>query len=514
MGARPSSFAKPPEEPKVPERVWSPQQEDIFTWFKTGCIIPVDNYVPVQHLVVRARAGTGKTTTIIDGVQQAPETAILVAAFNKKIAQELTRRISGPEGKVEAMTLHSLGNRFIGREWRGMRVKDYKPGQLTRAEWLTEQVQGDNLPKPIRRLISELHTKVREMVPLTRTREDVMALALQFNLLPDQGWGKYNDGFVVDAAYEAVQFAVNTEPRYDVGIDFADMIFLPLVWNLLRPEFDMVVIDEAQDLTVAQLTMAQKVCSGRICVVGDDKQAIYGFRGADSGSIDRLKRELGATELPLTVTYRCGQSIVERAQTLVPDITADPSNSVGTIDTCLADDVVQLAAPGDFVLSRLNAPLVSLTLQLLGAGKRAHMVGREIGKSITRILWSLKAESTPLLELLTKLQNWESKRVTKAANFGDLDAVDRIQDQAGMIRAVAQDVETSRQLMQKVEFLFEDDPERDQVILSSVHKAKGLESSRCFVLRDTFYRRGRTQDEDNCMYVAITRAKTHLTFVN
>ena len=50
---------------------------------------------------------------------------------------------------------------------------------------------------------------------------------------------------------------------------------------------------------------------------------------------------------------------------------------------------------------------------------------------------------------------------------------------------------------------------------SAIHRTlpRSLQSERVFVLADTFYRRGRTPEEDNCMYVAVTRAKTHLTLV-
>ena len=58
---------------------WSEQQESIFGWFREG----------EGNLVVRARAGTGKTTTIIEAITYAPEEKILLAAFNRKIADEL-----------------------------------------------------------------------------------------------------------------------------------------------------------------------------------------------------------------------------------------------------------------------------------------------------------------------------------------------------------------------------------------------------------------------------------------
>ena len=51
---------------------WDVQQGRIFAWFESGS----------GNLIVRARAGTGKTTTIIEGAQRAPETRILLADFN------------------------------------------------------------------------------------------------------------------------------------------------------------------------------------------------------------------------------------------------------------------------------------------------------------------------------------------------------------------------------------------------------------------------------------------------
>src|SRR5262245_2928107 len=56
------------------DRNWSPQQTAVFDWFNAGA----------GNLIVRARAGTGKTTTIIEGIARANEKSILLAAFNTK----------------------------------------------------------------------------------------------------------------------------------------------------------------------------------------------------------------------------------------------------------------------------------------------------------------------------------------------------------------------------------------------------------------------------------------------
>ena len=91
--------------------VWSAQQNAIFRWFKEG----------EGNLVVEARAGTGKTTTIIEAVKSAPEKTILLAAFNKRIKEELESRItSSPH--IEAKTLHAIGFMLVREYWPGVRV--------------------------------------------------------------------------------------------------------------------------------------------------------------------------------------------------------------------------------------------------------------------------------------------------------------------------------------------------------------------------------------------------------
>ena len=488
-------------------RVWSDQQQSIFDWFekKAGNV----GFPCNPNLIVRARAGCGKTTTIIEGVNRAPEDFILVCAFNKRSAEELSTRITNPS--CEAKTLHSLGFTAIRRQWSRISVSK----GTTRADFLTDQCAKD-APKQIRKMISNLHTKVRDMgVPLTFG--DVQRTALFFDLVPDDGWGTYDLTYVVNAAIGAAEHASRIEPRLDVGIDFADMIYLPLAWNLLTPDYHLVVVDEAQDMTMAQLTMAQRSCSGRICVVGDDRQAIYGFRGADSGSLDRLKHELSAVELPLVTTYRCAQSIVRKAQGLVPDIQAGSGNPEGIVDVLSLPEALQQVSGGQFILSRINAPLVSITLSLIRQKKRARMAGRDIGAGIRALLNKLTKGNTyqPIDTMLEALQVWESKTVTRLANYGQLELVDRCHDQADTIRALAEDTDeqTVAGLISTLDWLFEDEHDTTTIVCSSVHKAKGLEADRVYVLMESLYRRGVTDEERNIHYVATTRAKSHLTEV-
>jgi superfamily I DNA/RNA helicase len=285
----------------------------------------------------------------------------------------------------------------------------------------------------------------------------------------------------------------------------------------------MVVVDEAQDMTTVQLAIAKGMLNpdGNIVVVGDDKQAIFAFRGADSEALDNLKRELNADELGLTTTYRCGKNIVALAQNYVADFRAADTNADGVVSECSIDAVTGAAAGGDFILSRVNAPLVSIAMKLLRSGKRARVAGRDIGAGLRNLVRKLKARSIP--ELLAKLEAWrnkESRRIEaqiaaakngrKAALNAKLEA---IEDQAEMLASLVDGASSVSDIEARIEALFTDDGLGDagMIVCSSVHRSKGLEAKRVFVLRDTL--RSNSQEELNICYVAITRAKHELVFV-
>lgn len=484
-------------------RSWSVQQVAIFDWFATPQAI-------IEHLVVRARAGTGKTTTIIEGVNRAPEQNILLCAFNKRIADELTSRITNP--RATAKTLHAIGFQIVRRYKPSVRILNGSE----RADWLAATVCGAKAPDTIVKLVAKLHTKGREIKPRARHLGELTDIAENFECEPDETWAAqgFDTPYVEAMALGAMELAANDTTR---GIDFSDMIFLPVRNHWMAKTYDLVVVDEAQDMTTAQLEIAAGVCKGRICIVGDDRQAIYGFRGADSNSLDRLKAELRAVELGLTTTYRCGRSIVEIAAELVPDFTAGPDNPVGTVTDTTYDKLTGTVALGDFVLSRVNAPLVSLAMSFLKSGKRTRIAGRDVGAGLRNLIRKLckgrAASSIP--QLLQRIAAWETKEVDRllAANRGEA-RVGMVHDQAEMLIELASASSSITDMENRIDALFTDDGlgQAGIITCSSVHRAKGLEADRVFVLEDTLNRRG-GQEEINIRYVAITRAKSTLVWV-
>lgn len=494
----------------------SHDQNAIAEWFA--------NFASRHHLIVRARAGTGKTTTILWAVKQVPRWAqVILCAFNAVIADELKKRLAeDPEGhpNAEAATLHAIGYRALRRFWEGVRVeKDDERGQ--RVQMLAEIGAGEQAPDPILRLVAKLCTLGRENAPLAQSWEDLVDLAWDHECVPEKEWEEHGWGVaeVCKATYAAMQ-AATKKTRL---IDFADMIYLPLRLDMFRPIYDLVVVDEAQDMSAAQLLIAQRIHNkpaGRICVVGDDRQAIYAFRGADSGALDRLKKELDAEELGLKTTYRCGRSIAALAAAIVPDFACGPMNPAGSVTVADELQMLERVKPGDFILSRINAPLAAHCLSLLRKGVPAVVRGRDIAKSLTTIVRNLAkgkaSKSIPFfLERLAADKEKQAKRLEKSGVKNLEIRLEQLSDKYDTLAEIAAVCVSVDTLCKQIDSLFEDSKSGRVVMLSSIHKAKGLEAEQVWVLRDTLRHRGARSsiEEQNLAYVAYTRAKNSLVIV-
>lgn len=495
-------------------RVWSDQQKKIFHWFATSKI----GKKIFKNLIVVARAGTGKTTTIVEAINHIEEgLEVLLAAFNKRIAAELVARVSHPNATVK--TLHAVGYAIILEYWQRVKIAN---GDL-RARALALEVCGKETPNTILRLVMKLHTKAREITPYILDDPEwfdtMNRLAMQFECDPEPFWRSqgYDLRYVIGHAMDCVQLAKDQDDCPSSGIDYADMIFIPLVKGWAIPRYDVGVVDEAQDMTVAQLELFRRVIKpdGRICVIGDDRQAIYAFRGADSRSLERLREELQAGELGLTRTYRCGKRIVAEArEKFVPDFEADESNSDGVIRTIVREDLIDEVQYGDFILSRLNAPLAGYAMQLLKQQRRARIAGRDIGQTIKQTLRKFTKDSDSIETCLDKLRVHYEKQFKRFTVLKWEAKIAELNDMTDTLKELILGCDHVDEIEPLIDHLFSDDGLGDKglVTLSSVHKAKGLEADRVYVLGWTL-RTGKNQEEDNIHYVAMTRARDVLTMV-
>jgi len=505
----------------------SVQQQAVIDWVTGG----------KGSLELVARAGCGKTFTLmaaIDAIAEHKLGDVALMAYNKSIATELKNRLVAKkiDWKVaQAGTVHSFG--FAA--WRKVapKVEVDENKSYTIIDSMVDKAAHKCVYRDAAPLIAKVvaHAKGRAFGHLINqcSREAWLDIWEHFGLdeeLADAGPHSQSD--VLRAACKV--FKRSLELCSEV-IDFDDMILAPLVFKARFWPKDWILVDESQDTNPARRALALamlKPRTGRMIFVGDDRQAIYGFTGADSDSMAQLKHVTSATTLPLNVTYRCPKSVVQLAQSIVADITAHDSAPQGVVRAIEYNDLFDSAlTKADAILCRNTAPLINCAYALISAGTPCRVEGREIGTGLIKLArrWKVSA----LDKLLDKLEEYEARETAKLMSQDKESAVEGLQDKLACLRLMIERVtrkglHSVNDLVAEITTMFGDVKEgqvADVLMLGTIHRSKGREWPRVFILGRTRFlpspyakKEWQQVQEQNLEYVAITRAQQELIDVD
>lgn len=466
------------------------------------------------NAVINAVAGSGKSTTLVNALKLIPsDQSVLFLAFNKSIVEELKIKV-GNMPNVTIRTLHSLGASALMKQLHTDTDRDkYKV-------WVNTGVKFGNIAPTLElepEEIDEYKSNIRKLIDLMRVNL-CESVADGAELAWKHGLNLYDNE--PEIAWKAIQWG-----KGDVTtIDFTDMIYLPNIMRIRMPRYDWVLIDECQDLNAAQRGMFLKCIKdgGRFIAVGDPQQAIYGFAGADVLSFNLLKSLPNTVELPLSVCYRCDAEIIKKAQTIVPQIEARDGAPEGVINDKAKMAEIQ---DGDMILCRNTAPLTNLCMKYIASGVKAYIKGKDIGTNLINMLE--KTRRTNIREALNVLNKELEKIASKVAQKERCDLAEARKsstyevyfDKIQAIEVLSEGLTQTRQLVSRIEEIFSDES-RKGIVLSTIHKAKGLEADRVFIAcPDKLYNKRAMQiawmaeQERNLVYVAYTRAKHYLGFI-
>ncbi len=227
----------------------------------------------------------------------------------------------------------------------------------------------------------------------------------------------------------------------------------------------------------------------------------------------------GVKCFPLTVTRRCPKCHVDLAQAIVPQIRAMDDAPIGAIQVVSEPAALDLMQPGDLVLCRVNAALIPTAYGLLRRGVKAVIRGRDIAQGLLSLISKLEQQSTDLPSLVTRLREYRYEELQRLAPLGDKAAgrVGALMDKCDCLEELISGVRSVAELRGRIESLFADfEPDgrpREAVILGTIHRTKGLEGERVFVLKPELLphpmakREWEYVQEENCAYIAVTRAK-------
>lgn len=478
----------------------SPYQQNVFNFIKNGR----------GNAIVEAVAGSGKTTTIIQSLSFIPKgKSVLFLAFNKSVVNELKMKVPR---HVEVSTYHSVGFRALRFALRGRRINVNNDKTYNLIKSLTFKDKQE---------FAIYAGAIKQLVGLAKSYGvGVLDNALSLDNIAEHHdlFHRYPEELNFDKLKEYVETVLSKSRKMTSSIDFDDMIFMPMVIGASFKRYDYVFIDEAQDTSHVQRHLLNKMLKfrGRLIAVGDSSQAIYGFRGADSNSMNAIKEAFNATALPLSICYRCAKSIVTKAQTVNDQILPFEKNGEGKV-RFQANYQPSDFGNKDAILCRNAAPIVGMAFSLIRNGISPNVLGRDIGKGLVTLCNKWKSV-TKIDALLEKLRSTYELAVTKAK--GDESKVVALSDQIETIKIFVGECPDNRvsTLVSIINNFFSETTD-NRITLCTVHKSKGLEWHKVFLLdpdkfQPSWVRMEWQQvQERNIEYVAITRAKDELVYI-
>ncbi|MBW2454454.1 MAG: UvrD-helicase domain-containing protein [Deltaproteobacteria bacterium] len=284
----------------------------------------------VEHdlgpLLVLAGAGSGKTGVVTRRIARlikrgVPAAAILAMTFTNRAAAEMRERVVRSLGQrategLRVCTFHRFGLEVLSREARALGLRG---GRFAIYD------QGDCL--------GVLRTAMRNLV--AGRNYDLGAVLNRISLAKNAFVDA--EGYATQASRSEDEYDEITAlifPRYQATLqglqafDFDDLVCEPVrlwrrrddVLERWRMRFRYVIVDEYQDTNAAQLAMLRLLCAEHrnLCVVGDDDQAIYAWRGADVGNIlDFDKHFPGTKVVRLERNYRSTAAVLDVANAVL-----------------------------------------------------------------------------------------------------------------------------------------------------------------------------------------------------
>ncbi|HEX2242022.1 MAG TPA: ATP-dependent helicase [Gammaproteobacteria bacterium] len=476
-------------------RTWSQYQQGIFNFVVSG----------TGNAIVTAVAGSGKTTTIVEAMRLiGGGLSALFLAFNKPIATELEKR------GVNAKTFHALCYTAVMRFKRAERPDTSKLFKLCKQNLSmdSEKLYGNF----IRKLVGlAKQNGIGCLVP--DTYEQWLNIVEHHDIELD------SDKATIEQAIELAQKLLEWSNASNM-VDFDDMLYLSVKENLPLPKFNWIFVDEAQDTNAIQRAVLRKIMMphSRLIAVGDPAQAIYGFRGADSNSMNMIAEEFKCITLPLSVSYRCATSIVEKARTWVSHIEPAEGAHAGVVERITNWDV-SLFTYEDLVVCRNTKPLIQLAYKMMKSHIPVRIMGKDIGEGLIKFVQKMNAWDLDSLE--TKLTEYRAREVKKATDNNDEEKAESISDKVDavltLIDSIPEGERSVQSLITIIEKLF--DEKVKGTTLATIHRSKGLEAFAVYWLNSSLcpskYARQPWQQEQerNLCYVATTRAQIYLGLI-
>ncbi|KAK7101829.1 hypothetical protein V1264_020153 [Littorina saxatilis] len=462
-----------------------------------------------------AFAGSGKTTTLVRYAQMRPNLKFLLIVFNKSVCNHA--QATFPRN-VTCKTGHGLAFGAVGRRYAA--AEKLHAGNL-RVYEVSYALKAREKHKENQYIRAKFVIETLKKY-MSSDDEDITTLHVPTERMGDNG---QKESIPHDArmryASDATDYWNRMKKMEDKGVRMTHDGYLKL-WQLYKPElkqYDIILVDEAQDLTPALLDVVQRQSQPRI-FVGDQHQQIYAFRGA----VNAMQGVQADRVFYLTQSFRFGPEIAQVANTILEVLKDEHRKTIAghsTPDTINGGQIGQLA-----VLCRSNftvfAEAVKVCVYSDQPVRIAFVGGLEgFGLSMLMDVYTLMLSTEDKKKDGHEIQNQFIKRFQNLADLEKYAEKTLDNELMGKIRIVKTYHHNLPQCLHKIREKAVSNVASADVVFSTVHKAKGLEFSTVKItddfidlhdiLRVTSIEKHMMQGEEaNLLYVAVTRAKRAL----
>jgi DNA helicase-2/ATP-dependent DNA helicase PcrA len=290
-------------------------------------------------LLILAGAGSGKTRTVTSRIANIIENGkakpyeVLAITFTNKAAREMRERIEESidtdTSDMWVMTFHSMCCRILRQN-----IEKMNQGYT---KWFSIYDDTDSLGI-LKNVASSLNLNTNYYSP--QTLRSQISTAKNGLMNPDEYRKYLGDDFRADSIAKAYQM-YEEELRKNNSLDFDDLLIKVLELFVTCPEvlskyqnrFKYIHVDEYQDTNAAQYEIVKALSAARrnICVVGDDDQSIYGWRGADIRNILDFEKDFkDAKVIKLEQNYRSTSKILDAANAVISNNTGRKDKQMWT----------------------------------------------------------------------------------------------------------------------------------------------------------------------------------------
>ena len=483
------------------------------------------------NAVIKASAGSAKTSTIENCLKYIPEDKkVLFIAFNVSVRDEIQKDVARDRAITKITTFHGLGYTFV------LNNLDHKPEiyEYKYKKFINDhidQLTSFKETKSLKALRTQYIRNINRLVEYARyycvmKPKDIANLT---NI--------YSDIVLIRDEAEVVSEVLKWGQNETSIIDYTDMIWLPYVLNMESKaiKFDYVFVDEAQDVTVAEEKLVEKV-KGRGCrfvAVGDENQRINVWCGASKAAMDNFKNAPNTKLFKLSTSFRIPKIGERLVHENFPDI--EIHSAENAIEGAIRYDVSpSTIGERSMVLCRNLAPLLKSMLSVMRMNKTCYLKGweneLELFQNIVKEYKSTYIDRKMLTTdgFFPQLYKTMFQKIDLLVEHHGLsydealvnDSILDFYDKILSLDVLSEGLSTTEELMEKLNIIFsKDNDTKDAIIFSTVHKAKGLEADNVFIVRPSLmpnpyaHADWEVEAERNLQYVAYTRFKQTLNFI-